>query len=223
MKPTHEHEFEAAPGLPEALPKGEYILWQGTPNWRVLAVEAFYVRALSIYFFAMLVLQIIYLMGEPTGFDYSAVYLSSAASLFVLGSLSLWAYLSADAAMYTITNKRVVMRIGIVLSVTYNLPLKQILAASHLHRVSEVDDISLKLKESDRIAWLHLWPHSRPWALRHPEPTLRCVDEGNACAEILKKAWTDINAQQANQVIPQQVVPTPQKEQDPKIWVALHT
>ena len=32
-----EHEFEAEPGLPEALPRGERLLWRGSPAWRVMA------------------------------------------------------------------------------------------------------------------------------------------------------------------------------------------
>ena len=28
MKATHEHEWEAAPGLPSALPPGERVVWQ---------------------------------------------------------------------------------------------------------------------------------------------------------------------------------------------------
>ncbi|MEY3475503.1 MAG: hypothetical protein RL087_1961, partial [Pseudomonadota bacterium] len=34
MRAHHEHEFEAAPGLPAPLPVGERILWQGAPQWR---------------------------------------------------------------------------------------------------------------------------------------------------------------------------------------------
>ena len=29
-----EHEFEPVPGLPETLPEGESMLWQGKPGWR---------------------------------------------------------------------------------------------------------------------------------------------------------------------------------------------
>ena len=36
------------------------------------------------------------------------------------------AWLTSRNTVYTITNKRVVMRIGIVLSVTFNLPLRVI-------------------------------------------------------------------------------------------------
>mgnify|MGYP000464580007 CR=1 FL=1 len=32
MKATHEHEWEAAPGLPSALPPGERVVWQGAPD-----------------------------------------------------------------------------------------------------------------------------------------------------------------------------------------------
>ena len=53
--------------------------------------------------------------------------------------------------------------------------------------------MSLTLKKEDRIGWLHLWPHSRPWVLTHPEPTIRCIDDGAFCAEILKSAWLEIN------------------------------
>ena len=42
----------------------------------------------------------------------------------LLQSLSAW--LSARTTMYTLTNKRVVMRIGIVLTVSFNLPLRAI-------------------------------------------------------------------------------------------------
>ena len=36
-------------GLPEPLPAGERILWQGAPDWRALAVDVFHVRAVWIY------------------------------------------------------------------------------------------------------------------------------------------------------------------------------
>ena len=46
MNPHHEHEFEAAPGLPEALPVNERILWQGAPTASLLAVQALHLRKL---------------------------------------------------------------------------------------------------------------------------------------------------------------------------------
>jgi hypothetical protein len=44
-----EHEFEAQLGLPEKLPKGESILWQGAPDFKAVALRVFHMRALLIY------------------------------------------------------------------------------------------------------------------------------------------------------------------------------
>jgi len=32
-----EYEYEPVPGLPQRLPQGERILWQGAPDWQTLA------------------------------------------------------------------------------------------------------------------------------------------------------------------------------------------
>lgn len=42
--------FEPVPGLPAKLPRGEKILWQGSPQWRSLAWRGMYVRPVVIYF-----------------------------------------------------------------------------------------------------------------------------------------------------------------------------
>ena len=67
MKPHHEHEFEAAPGLPEALPAGEHILWQGSPDWKLLAVDAFHVKRLAIYFSLMIALHAVMIWDTSLG------------------------------------------------------------------------------------------------------------------------------------------------------------
>ncbi len=193
MKATHEHEFEAQLGLPEKLPKGEHILWQGAPDWWGLGVHAFHLRSLSLYFALMLALQASYLSEQGGDWSMKPMIITGTLIAVTLASLAAWAYMSAKASMYTITNKRVVMRIGVVFSVTFNLPLQQIVSAQELIKGDHCD-ISLTLKASDRIAWLHLWPHARPWVLKHPEPTLRCLRQGRQCADVLKSAWLDINA-----------------------------
>ncbi len=193
MRASHEHEFEAALGLPEVLPKGEEILWQGSPNWRSLGVEAFHLRSLAIYFGLMLLLQMSYLSGLSDEWNLKPIVLTGSMVALTLGALWAWAYMSAKASMYTITNKRVVMRVGVVFSLTFNLPLKQIVGAHELHRSGGTSDLSLTLKKEDRIGWLHLWPHSRPWVLNQPEPTLRCITNGVNCAEVLKSAWLEAN------------------------------
>lgn len=193
VNPHHEHEFEAAPGLPERLPADERILWQGAPQWRLVAVHVFHVRTLAWYFAAMMLLQATYLLGEPERNLFKPLLLSFLLSVISLGILSLMAWLTASTAMYTLTNKRVVMRIGIVLTLTFNLPLRMLAAASLKTNPDGTGDIALKLAGNDHIAWLNLWPHARPWALRHPEPSLRCIANVGDVGERIVQAWQAVN------------------------------
>ena len=193
VNPHHEHEFEAAPGLPEQLPADERLLWQGAPQWRLVALHVFHVRTLAWYFAAMMLLQATYLLGEPERNLFKPLLLSFLLSVISLGILSLMAWLTASTAMYTLTNKRVVMRIGIVLTLTFNLPLRMLAGASIKTNPDGTGDIALKLAGNDHIAWLNLWPHARPWALRHPEPSLRCIANVGVVGERIVQAWQAVN------------------------------
>jgi hypothetical protein len=193
INPHHEHEFEAAPGLPEPLPAGERLLWQGSPDWKQLALHVFHVRTLAIYFLLMVLLQAIYLMGQPDAQWLVALGTSIALSLTSLGLLTWLAWLSARTALYTLTSKRVVMRIGVVLTLTFNLPLRMVAAASIKPAQNGCGDIALKLAGDDHIAWLNLWPHAKPWALKNPEPCLRLIPNALQVGERLVQAWRDVN------------------------------
>ncbi len=191
---THEHEFEASHGLPEALPAGEHVLWQGSPQWHAVARHVFHVRKLAVYF--ALILAVRGGLALNNG-DALAPMLKSMGILLTLVALALgllltMAWLSARTTVYTVTNRRVVMRIGIVLSLTLNLPFKRIVAAN-LRRAHPGDtgpaDIALTLGKSDKIAFMHLWPHARPWRLAQPEPMLRCLPDAPRVATLLATAW----------------------------------
>ncbi len=191
MKATHEHEWEAAPGLPEPLPKGEKILWQGAPNWWALAVHAFHVRKVAFYFGLMLTWQAISLNADgATGIDIVLGVTQSALLVVIaLCLLAMSAWWAARTAMYTLTDKRLVMRVGIVLSLTFNFPLRCIRSAHVKSLAGDHADIALQLPPGDRIGWFHLWPHQRAWHVSKPQPTLRCVPNGAAVAELLQRTW----------------------------------
>lgn len=191
MRATHEHEWEAEPGLPEALPADEHILWQGRPDWAALAVHAFHVRKVALYFALMMVWQIIDHHADgvdpvETFFDLMRALTLSVTALCLLGMVAWW---SASTTLYTLTDKRVVMRVGIVLSLTFNLPLRCLRAADLRPLGNGRADIALQLPAGDRIGWFHLWPHQRAWHLSHPQPTLRCVPGGEAVGDMLLNAW----------------------------------
>lgn len=188
----HEHEFEPQYGLPEVLPQQEKLLWQGSPQWRALAVEVFHARKLAIYFAVILLLRAGFVLADGGGL---AGVLSSWAWLLpmaalAVGTMLLLARLTAKATVYTITDQRVVMRIGIVLTVAYNLPFKRIEAAGLMLRGKDGHgDIPITLNKGERIAILQLWPHARPWRLARPEPMLRGLANAAQVGQILAQAW----------------------------------
>lgn len=188
----HEHDYEPVHGLPEVLPAEEHILWQGSPDWRALARRAFHVPALVLYFAAVLAARAGYVLsqGGSAGDALRALVVLLPLVVFALVLITGLAWLTARGAVYTITDRRLVMRIGIVLTVTFNIPFKRIAAAGLRRHRDGSGDIPITLVGSDRIAYLHLWPHARPWRYAKPEPMLRCVPDAEAVARQLSEAWS---------------------------------
>ena len=190
---THEHEWEAAPGLPSTLPAGERIVWQGSPDWKQLAVHAFHVRKIAVYFALMVGLQFSQLWAEGlSGKELLVpIVVSSSLAILALALLTTCAWFAGKSSLYTFTNKRVVMRIGIVLTLTFNLPYRRIAGASSKDYAKGCQDIALELYPEDRIGWAHLWPHQKAWHVKHPQPTLRCVPNGKEVSEMLFTLWRE--------------------------------
>jgi hypothetical protein len=190
-----EHEFEAELGLPERLPKGERILWQGSPDTKTILLKVFHIKILFIYFGLLLAYRLV--TGMSDGEPISVILLSSVSILAIsalgLGLIGLLGYLIASTAIYTITNKRIVMRIGIVLNMTFNFPLKMIESADCGVTRNGAGDIYLKLSNGCKIAIFHLWPHSRPGKWAVPQPTLRGIKNCSEVARILVNAWAAEN------------------------------
>jgi hypothetical protein len=189
----HEHEFEPQHGLPEALPADEKILWQGAPDWRLVAVEIFHARKLAIYFALMLTLRAGFVLAEGGGM---AEVLSGWAwlaplAVVAVGIMVALARLSAQTTAYTVTDRRVVLRIGIVLTVTFNIPYRRIEAAGVMRRGKDGHgDLVLTLSPGDRIPILQLWPHARPWQVTRPQPALRGLRNAAEVGRVLTQAWS---------------------------------
>lgn len=188
----HEHELEPQYGLPERLPDNEKILWQGSPDARALARSAFHLRKLALYFAALMALQAANVAADGASVADVLLALVWPAGLSALALLGVWtlAWLTARTAVYTVTDRRVVMRIGIVLTLTFNLPLRTIESAAMRQGSGGHGDIVLALKGPDHIAWLHLWPHARPWHLTRTQPMLRALPQVADVAALLQRAWS---------------------------------
>jgi len=177
-------------GLPERLPDGERLLWQGAPDWRVLARRAFHIRGLAAYFGVIVAYCFgsAALGGKPlAGAALSAAELSGVA-LVPIAFLALYAWAVGRATVYSITNRRVVIQLGLALPMAINLPFEKIETAALKGRENDFGDISLLLNARDKIAYLVLWPHARPWRLARPEPMLRAVPDAGRVGQLLARA-----------------------------------
>ncbi|MGF1474586.1 MAG: photosynthetic complex putative assembly protein PuhB [Geminicoccaceae bacterium] len=185
-----EHEIEPVPGLPERLPEGENILWQGRPSWTTLAVDAFHVRAAALYCAILIAWNAFLVIHDGGSIPRAAnvVLWPTVLSVGGIWLLGLLAWLNARSTLYTITNRRIVMRFGVALPMTINLPFAQIAGAALKVRRDDVGDIPVTTTGPDRIAYLHLWPHVRPWHYRTPQPMLRAIPEASEVAAILGRA-----------------------------------
>jgi hypothetical protein len=119
--------FEPIRGLPERPPEGEIILWQGQPNWLRLTVESLNVWWVLGYFIFLFVWRFISVSDlMPIGQALLVSFPFLALAMIVTLLLMLVGYILARTTVYTITNKRVVMRIGAALTVTLNIPFTEI-------------------------------------------------------------------------------------------------
>ena len=180
-----ENAREAIPGLPEHLPAGEYVCWQGAPDWKDLAIHGFHARKLAFYFALLLAARIIVQAngGAPTAEIMATTSLLGLLAVSVLGFIALYVWLAARAARYTLTNRRLVIRCGATLAMTINLPFEKIESADLRVRNSGHGDLPITLTRGDRPSWVILWPHVKPFSLGRVRPMLRSVPNAQEVGE----------------------------------------
>lgn len=193
MSVITEYEDEPVPGLPGFLPQGERIVWQGSPDWKSFAMSIFHLRWVALYFAALA------LWGAFTGAAMGAL-VTVGVGIAGIALMALMSWLMARATLYTLTNERIVFRIGVALPMCINLPVSIIETARMHVRKDGTADIALVLSGKQRAGYLMLWPHARPWKLARPEPMLRAVPEGAKTARLI--AQTLAAATTKGRVIP---------------------
>jgi len=183
-------------GLPGPLPKGERLLWQGRPALLSLARRAFHLDLVAIYFGGLALYQAVSAGRAAAAWP---VLLAGALALAILFLLA-WG--ACRTTVYTLTDRRLMLRVGIALQMDINLPLKEIEAASYRRFGDGSGDLPLQLKPGVRLAYLHLWPHARPWRLSRPEPMLRCVPDAEGVAKRIAAALAEANGQPVQALTP---------------------
>ena len=185
-----EHEYEPVWGLPEKLPEGETVLWQGRPDMRAFARRALHLPGLATYFAVLVGARIVSVLMAGASLPVTALdalwFIAPSLLVISLGILFAWGV--ARTTAYTITNRRVVMRFGIALSMTINLPFALVHSAAAKLHADGSGDVSMALQRPHRVSYIFFWPHARPWHLLRPQPTLRGIVDAAAVAQILGRA-----------------------------------
>lgn len=189
-----EYDFEPIRGLPEDLPEGENILWQGAPDWRVFARSALFTRWVAGYFVALALFALA--SGSVGGAIATGI-----AGVAALALLAVFALLVAKTTVYTITNARIVLRIGIALNKCINLPLKVIGSANLRAHGAGYGDIAVTLTAAHRLGYAVMWPHVRPFHFREPQPMLRALPDADNVARILAEACAAISPHEVGEVL----------------------
>jgi hypothetical protein len=182
-----DFDFEPIRGLPAALPAGERLLWQGSPEWKSLAIRAYHVRKIAVYFLLLVLWRIGAGVGAghaPLAIARSCLILAALGSV-AIGVLALLAYCNARSTVYSITSRRVVLRHGIAVPLTMNVPHGLIDNAALKSFSNGTGDIALTLSRRERVGYLITWPHLRPGRFARPEPSFRALTDAAAAAHIL--------------------------------------
>ncbi|WP_299615804.1 photosynthetic complex putative assembly protein PuhB [uncultured Tateyamaria sp.] len=180
---------EPVEGLPERPPEGEQILWQGRPDTLALAREALNLNWIIGYFVLLAgwrFISVVDLMplGQAIGATLPLLILGAV----VCGMLYFIAMIQARATMYTITTSRIAMRIGAALTLTVNLPYRELGNAALDLRKGGTGTIALDTTGTTKLSYLVLWPHARPWRFGKTQPALRCIPDAENVARILADA-----------------------------------
>lgn len=183
-----EHEHEPIRGLPEELPAGEYMVWQGEPRWQALARRAFHVDTAALYFLVLLTIHSIYVVMDGRGMTavWASLIWQIPLSVIGVGLLALAGWLYARSTVYTLTNRRVVIRSGAVTPMMVNLPLENMESAGVRYCSDGTGDIVLTMRPGTRkLFYTLLWPNVRPWHFRRVQPLMRAVEQPEALVAAL--------------------------------------
>ncbi|GIT91375.1 hypothetical protein JANAI62_18320 [Jannaschia pagri] len=187
--PHDDFEQEPIRGLPELPPSGEEILWQGAPSGWALAKDALKVKWVAGYFVLLFGWRAIVAGAEMPPMQ--AIIASSfylILGVLTCGLLIATAYAQAKSAVYTITNRRVIMRIGAALTMTLQFPFRWVEAADLVMRRDGTGTIALRTSGETRFSYLLMWPHLRPWRMAKTQPALRCIPDAARVAKLLADA-----------------------------------
>lgn len=187
---SDDFDMETPTGVPDQMPAGERIMWQGSPRWSSLVRHAFHADKVALYFAAWIAMR--WVSGWHDGVTSGELMASSLALLtacaLALAIVGLLAWQATRTTTYTLTTRRVFIRSGMAIPMTLTIPLSRVAGAHVAVRRDGTGDIAFAPDASARLGYLKMWPHVRPWHVMNPEPALRSVAGARQVAELVSEA-----------------------------------
>lgn len=182
-----EYDTEPVPGLPQNLPEGETLLWQGSPEPKAVARQVLHTKAVALYFAVLALVPLVACAAQgselaPALFATARLAIVGAIAIAILNTLS---RAIARTTIYSMTSKRLVMRYGVAFPLSLNIPFKEISAIDCKSYADGTADIALSVNGPLRMSYLHLWPHCRAWRFENAQPTLRVLPAGIEVAQTI--------------------------------------
>ena len=180
-----EYEDEPVEGLPDFLPEGETMVWQGRPTVAAMAGRVFFIPHLALYFGLLIAGHTVYrLMEGVSGVQVMGTFVWQAGLAATVLVLLAWLARSyAASVIYTLTSERLVIRSGVALPMMVNIPIEQITAADMRVYRDGTGDIVLTPVADRKLHWVLLWPNVSAWYSRPIRPLLRGLAEPHRAAD----------------------------------------
>jgi len=113
--------------------------------------------------------------------------------------LLLIAWQMGRTTIYTVTTERVMLRFGIALPMTANIPYSLVQSAAVKIGSDGSGDIPVNVKPGNGVSWLIFWPHVRPWSFGNAQPMLRGIPDAERVAGLLADALAQYSDQTSDQ------------------------
>ena len=179
----------------ELLAPDETVLWQGRPTIQGMARRFLHVRAVTGYFAVLAAWTL--LSAHADGLRAADALIASFRVVIpaagVAALLYAIAWILSVSTHYMLTDKRIIMQIGVALPIALTLPLRSIGSADLRLHADGSGDVTVAFSGEDRLAYLLLWPHVRPRRYRRAEPMLRSVRDARALATVLAQALVAVS------------------------------
>ncbi|MEM7527470.1 MAG: photosynthetic complex putative assembly protein PuhB [Pseudomonadota bacterium] len=176
---------------PRCSPKASRCCGKARPSWKALALRGVATKFVMGWLAIIVAWKISALIGGTLTLVEAArlLLMQLCLAAVAVGIFAGIAYATAEQTIYTITNRRVVLRFGLMMDLSVNLPFTQIGKLDLRRHRDGTGDLVLGLQgDLQGLSIIHIWPNSLPWHWFSPTPMLRALPEPDHAGQILADA-----------------------------------